>query len=78
MDGSRDYHTKCNGSGRERQIPYDVAYLWNLKYDTNEFICETETHRCREGTCGCPGEGGGEEPSGSLSLADANCCVENK
>ena len=22
----------------ERQIPYDIAYIWNLKYDTNELI----------------------------------------
>ena len=20
---------------RERQIPYDITYMWNLKYDTN-------------------------------------------
>ena len=31
MDGPRDYHTKWNKSDRERQIPYDVAYMWNLK-----------------------------------------------
>ena len=23
-------------SKRERQIPYDITYMWNLKYDTNE------------------------------------------
>ena len=28
---------------RERQIPYDITYMWNLKYDTNELIYETET-----------------------------------
>ena len=22
---------------------YHITYMWNLKYDTNEFICETET-----------------------------------
>ena len=27
---------------RERQIPYDVSYMWNLKYSTNELIYETE------------------------------------
>ena len=43
MTGSRDYHTKRSKSERERQIPYDIAYMWNLKYDTNEFIYETET-----------------------------------
>ena len=30
-------------SERERQIPYDITYRWNLKYDTNEPIYETET-----------------------------------
>ena len=25
-------------SERERQIPYDIPYTWNLKYDTNELI----------------------------------------
>ena len=28
---------------RERQIPYDITYMWNLKYDTNELIYETKT-----------------------------------
>jgi len=27
---------------RERQIPYDTTYTWNLKYDTNEPIYKTE------------------------------------
>ena len=26
---------------RERQIPYDITSVWNLKYDTNELIYET-------------------------------------
>ena len=43
MDGPRDYHTKWSKSERERKIPYDITYMWNLKYDTNELICETET-----------------------------------
>ena len=42
MDGSRDYHTKWSKSERERQIPYDIAYMWNLKYDTNELILKNE------------------------------------
>ena len=29
--------------GKERQIPYDITYMWNLKYDTNELIYKTET-----------------------------------
>ena len=43
MDATRDYHTKWSKSERERQIPYDITYMWNLKYDTNEPIYETET-----------------------------------
>ena len=30
-------------SERERQIPYEITYMWNLKYGTNEPIYETET-----------------------------------
>ena len=40
MDTSRDYHTKWNKS--EEQIRYDITYMQNLKYDTNEPIYETE------------------------------------
>ena len=43
MDGPRDYHTKQSKSERERQIPYVITYMWNLNYDTNEHIYETET-----------------------------------
>ena len=42
MDGPRDY-TKWSESERERQIAYDITYMWNLTYDTNELIYETET-----------------------------------
>ena len=31
-------------SQKEKTIPYDIAYTWNLKYDTNEFIYGTETN----------------------------------
>ena len=43
MDGLRDYDTKQSKSERERQIPYDITYMWNLKYDTNQYIYETKT-----------------------------------
>ena len=29
-------------SQKERQIPYDITYIWNLKYYVNERIFETE------------------------------------
>ena len=43
MDGPRDYQTKWSKSERQRQISYDIVYMLNLKYDTNELIYETET-----------------------------------
>ena len=38
-----DYHTKWSKSGRERQIPHYITYMWNLKYNINEHIYETES-----------------------------------
>ena len=43
MDATRDYHTKLSKSERERQVPFDITYMWNLKYDTNEPIYKIET-----------------------------------
>ena len=34
MNGPRDYHTKWSKSERERQILYDITYMWILKYNT--------------------------------------------
>ena len=72
MTGPRYRHTKQSKSHWERQI-YDVSYMWNLKYDTNERIYETETDRHRKHTWGCLGGGQvGEGWTESLGLADGN------
>ena len=60
MDGPRDCHTEWSKSDRERQIPYDITYMWNLKYDTNELIYETETDTQRTDLWLPRGSGGGE------------------
>ena len=31
-----------SSSTGERQIPCDITYMWNLKYDRNELVYETE------------------------------------
>ena len=31
MVGPRDYHTEWSKPDRERQILYDITYVWNLK-----------------------------------------------
>ena len=58
MDGPRDF-TKKSKSERERQIPYDITYTWNLKYDTNQHIYEKKINPpiYREETCDCQEEG---------------------
>ena len=35
--------SKRSKSEREGQIPYDITYMWNLKYDTQDHIYETKT-----------------------------------
>ena len=32
VDGPRDCHTEWSKSERERQVSYDTAYIWNLKW----------------------------------------------
>ena len=44
-------------SERERQILYDITYMWNLKYDANELICETETDSQKTNLCLSSGKG---------------------
>ena len=44
MDGSRDSHTEWSKSEQEKQIPYDIMYIWNLIYGTNETFRRKENH----------------------------------
>ena len=46
MDGPRDYHTEWSKPDRERQISYDITYMWNLKKNlqTNLFTKQRLTH----------------------------------
>uniref|UniRef100_A0A8D0K6M8 DUF1725 domain-containing protein n=1 Tax=Sus scrofa TaxID=9823 RepID=A0A8D0K6M8_PIG len=44
---------------RKRQIPYDITYIWNLIYGTNEPFHRKETHALGEQTCGCQVGGSG-------------------
>jgi len=75
MDGTGDSHKKWSKSKRERQIPYDITYIWNLIYSTNEPFHRKENHGLGEQACGC--QGGGERVgwTGNLGLIDANYCL---
>ena len=76
MDGPRDDHT--NKSERERQIPYDITYMWNLKYSTNEPLykkeTDSQTYRTDLWLPSGKGKGGRTE---SLRLADVNYYVQD-
>lgn len=56
-DGPRGYPTKQSGSERDRQIPYDIIYMQNLKSDTNEPIHEMES-QTQKTDLRVPGGGG--------------------
>ena len=67
MDGPKDYHTKQSKSERKRQIPYNITFMCNLKYDTsqNTYITKTVLWLPR-------GWGWGKRWSRRLGLVEAN------
>ena len=64
IDGLGRHYAEGNKSDRERQILYDITYMWNLK-KYNKLVNKTkkkQTHRYREQTSGYQwgrGKGGG-------------------
>ena len=50
----------------EREIPYDIPYVWNLKGNNpkNFFTKQKETCRLEEQTYACQGEGWGRNSQG--------------
>ena len=59
---------------KEKQITCDITYVWNIKYDTNELIYETETDSLtRRTVLWLPrGRGLGEGWSAKLGLANVS------
>ena len=74
MDAIRDYHTK---SERERQMPYDITYIWNLKYGRNgpTYKTETDSQTWRTDLWFPTGRWDEVGWTESLGLVNANCCV---
>ena len=69
MDEPVDYHSKQSKSERERQIPYDITYIWNLKYDTNGTYLQNRNRLTdtENRLVVAKGEGGGGEGLGVWS-----------
>ena len=76
MDATRESHTEWRKPEWERQIPYDITYIWNLKYGTNEPIYKTETD-IENRPVVAKGEGEGVGWTGSLALVGANYYILN-
>ena len=73
-----DYRTKWSKSQTERETPYDSTYMWELKYDVNEPVSQTETDSwTQRAGWRLPGEGGIEGSDGvvRLGLADASSYI---
>ena len=69
-----DLETIILSEVNQKEIPYDITYMWNLKYDTNEFIYQTETDSQTQRTdAQLPRRREVEEGwNGTLELGDAN------
>ena len=50
-------------------MPYDIDYMWNPNYDTDELVYETESQN-REQTCDWWGMGGGKDWEFRVSRCD--------
>ena len=57
---------------RERQISYDITYMWNLKNDTNELIYKIRLIDIENKLMFAKGDsgGGGEERGDKLGFGD--------
>ena len=68
MEGTRESHSEWSKSERERQIPHDITYIWNLIYHTNETFQRKENHGLGGQTCGCRGGRGGSGMDGEFGV----------
>ena len=64
-------------SERERQISYDITYIWNLLHGTNEPFHRKENRGHGEQTVVAKGKGEVVGGIGNLGLTDANYCLWN-
>ena len=60
MDGFREYHTKWTMSDRERQISYDITYVWNLGFPSSSAGKESACHEGDPGSIPESGRSTGE------------------
>ena len=64
MNRPQGHHAKWNKLDRERQIPYDLSYMWNLKKIKIIINLKTQAHRNRENFGGWKRQGVGYRGNG--------------
>ena len=69
-DGTRDSHTEWSKSERERQIPCDITYIWNLIMAQMNLSTEKKIMDLENRLVVAKGEGEGVGGIGSLGLSD--------
>ena len=79
MNGTSDSYTKLSRPETKRQIPYDITYLWNLKYGTDDPILKKQKQiMAKESRPGVPGgKGEGVGWTGTSGFLRANCYFWN-
>ena len=69
MDVPREYHTKWKKPDRERQISYNITYMWNLKKMTQINLHQNRNRLTDwENKCIPKGKGSGEGQIRTLGL----------
>ena len=63
---TRDSHPERNQSEREKQIPYDITYIWNLIYGTKKLSTEKKIMDLQDRLVVAEGDGEGLGGTGSL------------
>ena len=56
MNGLGGYYTKWHKSDNERQILYDITYVWTLKNKIMSITEKNQIHRYREHSCDTKGK----------------------
>ena len=76
MNEPRNYHTMWSKSGIYGQMPCDITYTWNLKYNLSEETYLWNKHRHREQTCGFQRGVGGGRLEWEFEISRANYYIQ--
>ena len=76
MNEPRNYHTMWSKSGIYGQMPCDITYTWNPKYNLSEETYLWNKPKHREQTCGCQRGVGGGHLEWEFEISRANYYIQ--